>query len=728
MNFLSTGHPGGLGFLQALDEINANPSILPSHRIVGWYNSTDGDVYKAVAVTTELIQQRNAHAIIGDFSSDPSQTASLVCRLNSIPQLSPNALATVFDTTSQYPTFFRGIASIVSPARALAHVVQALGYQRLAVIATTAVVDQSTIQAFQTEANLLKLQIVTSQVITAGTCDSMSFQMQQLKASKMRVFGLFGLAGDAKCIMVAANNAGLVGPGYLWFGAASSLTDPTVWQNGTGAIIPQYYNLFQNFIGTLITVERNTTAESNFAAAYTARPYNPQFFTASGRAPNAMSALSRDAVYAIALAWHNATAIQNLNVVSQPSLALPALLATNFNGLTGSYSFNPNTHSRAVNFDIVQPQNGALIKIGICYSASTFQVELNGAIVFPGGQKPPERDPYVVVTAGFGVFISSVAIASVGVLLCIAMAVLVQRNIELPFVKASSPGLMMFVLIGHVLVFALLPVGALTDTLNDVDSIALKISCQAYQIMISAAFILVFVPLLAKTARIAAIFGGDTLKVQVISNATLYALIAGSLLIDLGINISWILIDSPSPLLAPLDDTNARMTCHSNTNIFLIASVAYKGVILVGTLIACWKVRNVPSEFNESRAIFGAVYQSTFLLAFVIPLSAFVNSPVVVQVASQVGLAIASIVNICVLFWPSIYVLVFGGSIGNAFQPGGSKNSKAVESAFSEHSRASAYLTSNCPHCGKSLMSDTLPASSMELPSRPDRSESTAFV
>jgi hypothetical protein len=139
----------------------------------------------------------------------------------------------------------------------------------------------------------------------------------------------------------------------------------------------------------------------------------------------------------------------------------------------------------------------------------------------------------------------------------------------------------------------------------------------------------------------------------------------------------------------------------------------------------------VPSEFNESLAIFGAVYQSTFLLAFVIPLSAFVNSTVLVQVASQVGLAIASIVNICVQFWPSIYVLVFGGSlgsIGNAFQPGGSKDSKAVESAFSEHSRASAYLTSNCPHCGKSQMTDTLPASSMELPSRPDRSESTAFV
>ena len=57
-NTLYYGHPGGLAFIQALDEINARTDILPNHRIVGWYNSSDGDIGKAVAVTVELVRER----------------------------------------------------------------------------------------------------------------------------------------------------------------------------------------------------------------------------------------------------------------------------------------------------------------------------------------------------------------------------------------------------------------------------------------------------------------------------------------------------------------------------------------------------------------------------------------------------------------------------------------------------------------------------------------------
>jgi ABC-type branched-subunit amino acid transport system substrate-binding protein len=208
-NTIYYGHPGGLAFTQAIDDINARSDILPNHRIVGWYNNSAGDMGTAVAAVTELIGKRGIHALIGDFTSDPSQVASFVCKLTSLPQISPNALASVFDSKTAYPTFFRGIGSIVTAARSLARVVRQFGYSRLAVIATTATVDQTTVQAFQAEANVLGLQIVTSQIITTGTCDAMSYQMAQLKASKMRVFGLFGLVGDARCIATAASAAGI---------------------------------------------------------------------------------------------------------------------------------------------------------------------------------------------------------------------------------------------------------------------------------------------------------------------------------------------------------------------------------------------------------------------------------------------------------------------------------------------------------------------------------------
>jgi hypothetical protein len=74
-------------------------------------------------------------------------------------------------------------------------------------------------------------------------------QMEQLKASKMRVFGLFAVIGDARCIAAAASKAGLLGEGYLWFGTSPSLTDVSGWQDAAGNVVPEYYKLFQARFG-----------------------------------------------------------------------------------------------------------------------------------------------------------------------------------------------------------------------------------------------------------------------------------------------------------------------------------------------------------------------------------------------------------------------------------------------------------------------------------------------
>jgi hypothetical protein len=63
---LISGHPGGAGFLQAIDDLNARSDLLPNHRIVGWINSTVG-MDSAVAATLDLVNRRNIHALIGDF-------------------------------------------------------------------------------------------------------------------------------------------------------------------------------------------------------------------------------------------------------------------------------------------------------------------------------------------------------------------------------------------------------------------------------------------------------------------------------------------------------------------------------------------------------------------------------------------------------------------------------------------------------------------------------------
>lgn len=133
-----------------------------------------------------------------------------------LPQLTPNALAAQFDNKQKYPTFFRGISTIAASASSLAHTIVQLGYASVAIVATTASTDQSTVQEFSAEASRIGLVVVTVQIVaTSAQCQPIPYQIAQLKASKRHVLGMFALNNDARCIALAAKAAGLWGPTYV---------------------------------------------------------------------------------------------------------------------------------------------------------------------------------------------------------------------------------------------------------------------------------------------------------------------------------------------------------------------------------------------------------------------------------------------------------------------------------------------------------------------------------
>lgn len=71
----------------------------------------------------------------------------------------------------------------------------------------------------------------------------------------------------------------------------------------------------------------------------------------------------------------------------------------------------------------------------------------------------------------------------------------------------------------------------------------------------------------------------------------------------------------------------------------------------------------VPSIFNESKTIFAAVYQMTFILAFVVPTAAYVSDPLVSQIARQAGLSVGIFACIGILFWPPLRCVSCGEAI-----------------------------------------------------------------
>ncbi len=98
----------------------------------------------------------------------------------------------------------------------------------------------------------------------------------------------------------------------------------------------------------------------------------------------------------------------------------------------------------------------------------------------------------------------------------------------------------------------------------------------------------------------------------------------------------------------------------------------------------------VPSIFNESKTIFAAVYQMTFILAFVVPTAAYVADPLVSQIARQAGLSVGVFACIGILFWPSLSAIYF---------PAPTKKSSRTLSIQEE-----ALQLINCPECGENIV------------------------
>jgi ABC-type branched-subunit amino acid transport system substrate-binding protein len=93
--------------------------------------------------------------LLGGYLSDTSQSASFLCRLYRLPQITYAAAAQTFDDKTAYPTFFRGLATLTAQTNSLARLVYELGYRKCAVIGSSSLYDQSGLREFQTAAGAL---------------------------------------------------------------------------------------------------------------------------------------------------------------------------------------------------------------------------------------------------------------------------------------------------------------------------------------------------------------------------------------------------------------------------------------------------------------------------------------------------------------------------------------------------------------------------------------------
>eukprot|EP00638_Chattonella_subsalsa_P003116 CAMPEP_0117750724 /NCGR_PEP_ID=MMETSP0947-20121206/10545_1 /TAXON_ID=44440 /ORGANISM="Chattonella subsalsa, Strain CCMP2191" /LENGTH=808 /DNA_ID=CAMNT_0005568959 /DNA_START=242 /DNA_END=2668 /DNA_ORIENTATION=- len=188
-----------------------------------------------------------------------------------------------------------------------------------------------------------------------------------------------------------------------------------------------------------------------------------------------------------------------------------------------------------------------------------------------------------------------------------------------PIFKFTSPLFCELMLFFGCLAF----IAVILFTMNPKEGHSGNILCTARVWMLGLAATGVLSNLFAKTFRLAKIAGNQTMHRMRIGNTQLLLFVVGFLSVEAAILTVWTMIDPPqyNEIVAMETEYSgvAYPTCSFNSMFFFI-NLAYFVVMNIWGATLSWKVRNIPSAYNESKYINFSLYAILFILALLIPI------------------------------------------------------------------------------------------------------------
>ncbi|KAI9136609.1 7 transmembrane sweet-taste receptor of 3 GCPR-domain-containing protein [Paraphysoderma sedebokerense] len=149
-------------------------------------------------------------------------------------------------------------------------------------------------------------------------------------------------------------------------------------------------------------------------------------------------------------------------------------------------------------------------------------------------------------------------------------------------------------------------------------------TCVGFTAFLSIGFVVMFGSFIAKLYRIQQIFHGSkkVAKNKKLTDAVLFRYLCGIVLVEALLLVLWAIVDVPGLTVhrsfVQNVGTVTQATCkHGST--MAAALLLYNAVLILAAAIIAFKVRNVPTDFNETKVMVFAVYSVTFIIAIVVP-------------------------------------------------------------------------------------------------------------
>jgi len=200
----------------AVKEINANSSLLNGVTLKIEVRDTATDATTGAAAASELIDA-GVVGLVGAASSGVSAAIQGVAKQKNIPQISYSSTSPTLSNKTEYPYFLRVVPPDSLQGVALADIINDLGLDNIATLATSDDYGLGGIGVFEKAAEDLGLTIKTKQRF-ADQESSVLSQLNAIKDSGAQVIVLNAVVQNTITVFKQAADAGLVGDDVYWFG------------------------------------------------------------------------------------------------------------------------------------------------------------------------------------------------------------------------------------------------------------------------------------------------------------------------------------------------------------------------------------------------------------------------------------------------------------------------------------------------------------------------------
>lgn len=251
---------------------------------------------------------------------------------------------------------------------------------------------------------------------------------------------------------------------------------------------------------------------------------------------------------------------------------------------------------------------------------------------------------------------ATMAFASLGILLTLAVACVFWRHRHTPVIKAAGRELSAVLLVAIFLSFAKTFVILSKPT---------EATCAANRFSLGLTPTLSFAAIAVKTNRIARIFGqkaggasGACPRARYTSPASQLAITCLLTLVEIVINTSWLLYQ-PAKTSHVFPNRESRvLICEGMDDYSFLVGLVYPCVLVGFCTVYAFQTRKCPGGFNEARYIAFTTYTTCVLWLSFVPLFLTASSPIIRVVTLAASFSIGGMVQLCCLFVPKVYVVL----------------------------------------------------------------------